>query len=164
MERGPTNEQLMAEMAWVRRLARALVRDDTAAEDIAQDTWIVAAAQRPAEDRPLRPWLARVVRNLVRTRRRGDARRDERAAAPHGKADHPRVRVSRAAHPADDPGRAGRGRRGRPCHPKKKRAHGGERGNDGSPFGHESGVYALTPMARQTTRPGRNRGAPWTRL
>ena len=37
--------------------------------------------KRPDEDRPLRPWLARVVRNLVRTRRRGEARRDEREAA-----------------------------------------------------------------------------------
>ena len=30
--------------------------------------------------RPLRPWLARVVTNLVRTRRRSDARRDDRHA------------------------------------------------------------------------------------
>ncbi|MBA3538226.1 MAG: hypothetical protein H0T79_01235, partial [Deltaproteobacteria bacterium] len=53
----PTSEQLMAEMAWVRRLARALVRDDAAADDVAQDAFLVATAQQPAEDRPLRPWL-----------------------------------------------------------------------------------------------------------
>ena len=81
MEREPTSEQLVAEMAWVRRLARALVRDAAAADDVAQDTWLIAAAQRPAEDRPLRPWLARVVLNLVRTRRRGELRRDAREAA-----------------------------------------------------------------------------------
>jgi len=81
MERGPTNEQLMAEMAWVRRLARALVRDDAAAEDIAQDTWIVAAEQQPETDRSLRPWLARVVGNLVHTRRRSQARRHAREIA-----------------------------------------------------------------------------------
>jgi RNA polymerase sigma factor (sigma-70 family) len=77
----PTSEQLMVEMGWVRRLARALVHDDNEADDVAQETWIVAAAQQPDEDRPLQPWLARVVRNLVRTRRRGEARRDEREAA-----------------------------------------------------------------------------------
>jgi RNA polymerase sigma-70 factor (ECF subfamily) len=76
----PTSEHLMAEMGWVRRLARALVRDDAAADDVAQDTWVVAAAHRPDEDRPLRPWLATVVRNLAHTRRRGEARRDAREA------------------------------------------------------------------------------------
>jgi RNA polymerase sigma-70 factor (ECF subfamily) len=76
----PTSEQLMAEMGWVRRLARALVKDAAAADDVAQDAWVVAAERRPDEDRPLRPWLATVVRNLVHTRRRGDARRDAREA------------------------------------------------------------------------------------
>lgn len=77
----PTTEQLMAEMGWVRKLARALVKDDALADDIAQDTWLVAAEQQPDADRPLRPWLARVVTNLVRTRRRSEVRRDERQAA-----------------------------------------------------------------------------------
>jgi RNA polymerase sigma-70 factor (ECF subfamily) len=76
MERG---EQLMAEMAWVRRLARALVRDPVAAEDVAQDAWIVAAEQAPPEQR--RPWLARVVKNLARTRWRGAVRREAREQA-----------------------------------------------------------------------------------
>ncbi len=77
----PTSEQLMAEMAWVRQLARALVKDDALADDVVQDTWIVAAEQQPDTNRPLRPWLARVVRNLIITRRRSDARRKERAIA-----------------------------------------------------------------------------------
>jgi RNA polymerase sigma-70 factor (ECF subfamily) len=76
----PTSEQLMAEMGWVRKLARALVKDDALADDVAQDTWLVAAEQQPDVDRPLRPWLARVVTNLVRTRRRSDARREDRHA------------------------------------------------------------------------------------
>jgi RNA polymerase sigma-70 factor (ECF subfamily) len=76
----PTSEQLMVEMGWVRRLARALL-DDAAADDVAQETWLVAASQQPDEDRPLRPWLARVVRNLAHTRRRGETRRDERETA-----------------------------------------------------------------------------------
>jgi RNA polymerase sigma factor (sigma-70 family) len=77
----PTSEQLMVEMGWVRRLAQALLHDDSAADDVAQETWLVAAAKRPDEHRALRPWLASVVRNLVRTRRRGEARRDERETA-----------------------------------------------------------------------------------
>jgi len=81
MDRDPTSEQLMAEMAWVRRLARALLRDPAAAEDIAQDTWIVAQEQQPDTDRPLRPWLARVVGNLVHTRKRAQARRHAREVA-----------------------------------------------------------------------------------
>jgi len=70
--------KLMAEMGWVRELARSLVRDGSLAEDIAQDTYVIAAERQPDQTRPLRPWLARVVVNLVRTRRRGDARRAER--------------------------------------------------------------------------------------
>lgn len=77
----PSSEQLMAEMAWIRRLARALVKDAAAAEDVAQQTWLVATEQQPDTDRPLRPWLARVVVNLVRTRRKARARRDQREAA-----------------------------------------------------------------------------------
>ena len=77
----PTNEQLMAEMGWVRRLARALAKDDSIADDVAQDTWLIATKQQPDVDRPLRPWLARVVSNLVRTRRRTDTRREDRHAA-----------------------------------------------------------------------------------
>ena len=81
MRMEPTSEQLMIEMGWVRRLARELLQDAAAAEDVAQETWMVAKSQRPDEDRPLRPWLARVVRNLVHTRRRGEARRGDREAA-----------------------------------------------------------------------------------
>jgi DNA-directed RNA polymerase specialized sigma24 family protein len=43
MERGLSSEQLMGEIAWVRRLARALVRDPAAADDVAQDALVVAA-------------------------------------------------------------------------------------------------------------------------
>ena len=79
--RTSTSEQLMAEMAWVKRLARALVKDDAAADDITQDTWVIASEQKPDSDRPLRPWLGRVVANLVHTRRRGEVRRQQRQAA-----------------------------------------------------------------------------------
>ena len=81
METGRDSEQLLAEMDWVRRLARAIVRDAALADDIAQEAWLVANEHRPDEDRPLRPWLARVVSTLARTRRRGAYRREQRELA-----------------------------------------------------------------------------------
>jgi len=77
----PSSEQLVAEMAWVRRLAHSLVKNDALADDIAQDTWLIADKQQPEVDRPLRPWLGRVVANLARTRRTSEARRDRRDTA-----------------------------------------------------------------------------------
>lgn len=76
----------MVELGWVRRLARALLDDHAAADDIAQETWLVAASRKPDEHRPLGPWLARVVRNLAHTRRRSEARRDRREAVYEGQA------------------------------------------------------------------------------
>ncbi|MEP6865518.1 MAG: sigma-70 family RNA polymerase sigma factor [Deltaproteobacteria bacterium] len=73
-------DRLTAEMGWVRRLAGAIVRDDATADDVAQDAWIVASAESP-DDRPLRPWLSRIVNNVVRSRRRGEARRQVRELA-----------------------------------------------------------------------------------
>ena len=74
-------DELMAEMGWVRRLARGLLRDSAAANDIAQDAWLVASEHAPEDDRPLRPWLHRVVLNLVRMRRRSETRRVAREQA-----------------------------------------------------------------------------------
>jgi len=73
-------EQLTAELAWMRRLALALVRDDDAADDISQEAWL-AARDRVPGDRPLRPWLSRVVVNVVRMRSRAQSRRVAREAA-----------------------------------------------------------------------------------
>jgi RNA polymerase sigma factor (sigma-70 family) len=72
--------QLTAEMAWVRRLAYALVRG-AEADDVAQDAWLVAAERQPNDGRPLRPWLGKVVLNLVRMRSRADRRRQAREDA-----------------------------------------------------------------------------------
>ena len=67
--------QLTAEMAWLRRLARALLRSDEAA-DLAHDTWLAARDHVPHDGRPLRPWLSRVARNLAITKARARQRRD----------------------------------------------------------------------------------------
>jgi RNA polymerase sigma factor (sigma-70 family) len=82
-------QRALTEMAWVRQLARALLHDDATADDIAQDAFVIAANKAPT-DRPLRPWLNRVVLNLVRMRARSTKRSDAResviaeAAAPAG--------------------------------------------------------------------------------
>jgi RNA polymerase sigma-70 factor (ECF subfamily) len=80
LDADPRLEQLVADLAWVRRLARALVKDDAIADDLAQDAYLVAAEKAPA-DRPLRPWLGRVVLNLVRMRGRSTKRRAARELA-----------------------------------------------------------------------------------
>lgn len=71
-------EDLLAHAAWVRGVATALVRDAATADDLVQETWLAAMRRPPETDRPLRPWLAGVVRNLARQRRRGEARRERR--------------------------------------------------------------------------------------
>lgn len=74
-------EDLLREGAWVRALARRLVLDDAAADDVVQDTWVAAMRSAPAEREQLRPWLARVVRNFAASARRSDAHRAAREAA-----------------------------------------------------------------------------------
>ncbi|MEM9380147.1 MAG: RNA polymerase sigma factor [Planctomycetota bacterium] len=80
-------EELLAEMGWVRQLARGLVADPALAEDLAQEAWIAASTRPPAALHgagALRAWLATVVRNLARKSARSRGRREhhERTAAP----------------------------------------------------------------------------------
>ena len=79
-------EELLGEVAFVHRLARALVRDADLAQDVAQDTLVVALeAGVSGRLAPARAWLAGVARNLeahaVR-RRRERAERELRRARP----------------------------------------------------------------------------------
>jgi RNA polymerase sigma factor (sigma-70 family) len=69
------------ESAALRRVARALVGDDAAAADLVQDTWLAAIARPPALDRPVRPWLARVLHNRAISSRRAAVRAEARAHA-----------------------------------------------------------------------------------
>jgi len=63
-------EQLLAHSAWARSLARRLVADAATADDVVQETWLKALREQPATDRPLRPWLERVLRNSASNARR----------------------------------------------------------------------------------------------
>ncbi len=75
-------ERLIAEGAFVRSLARALVDGGADADDLVQETWLRALVRPPRVGFTLRTWLAGLVRNVARERRRGDERRErhERAA------------------------------------------------------------------------------------
>ncbi len=74
-------EQLLEHADWLRMLARALVREPGDADDLAQETYEAALANPPQADRPVRPWLAGVMRNLARFRARTSARRQRREQA-----------------------------------------------------------------------------------
>ncbi|HEX6811867.1 MAG TPA: sigma-70 family RNA polymerase sigma factor [Planctomycetota bacterium] len=71
---GLTPDVLLAEAAWLHRLARAMLRDPERAHDVAQAT-LVAALERGSTQRvgELRAWLHAVARRLA-----GRAARDER--------------------------------------------------------------------------------------
>jgi RNA polymerase sigma factor (sigma-70 family) len=77
--------ELRAQAAWTRSVARALVGDPDAADDLVQESWIAALRHRPAVDRSLRGWLATVIRNRARNRHRVAERaaRRERQVEQH---------------------------------------------------------------------------------
>src|SRR5258708_23847424 len=74
-------ETLLAHATWLRRLAASLVDDRSLADDLVQDVWVAALRHPPDEDRPVKPWIARVVRNAARFRWRGESNRAAREAA-----------------------------------------------------------------------------------
>jgi RNA polymerase sigma-70 factor (ECF subfamily) len=73
--------ELLQHASWVRRLARSLVRDDAAADDLVQETWMAALRSPPRAGDTVRPWLAEVLRNVLRAGFRSDARRARRHEA-----------------------------------------------------------------------------------
>lgn len=62
----PELHELLAHQDWLRALARRLVSDAHAADDLAQDALVVALERPPRHGGNLRAWLARVLRNLQR--------------------------------------------------------------------------------------------------
>jgi RNA polymerase sigma factor (sigma-70 family) len=68
---------ILAHTAWMRRLARRLVADAAERDEVVQAVWVQALLHAPATAN-LRPWLAAVLRNVVRMRFRGEGRRARR--------------------------------------------------------------------------------------
>lgn len=79
--RGLEQAALLAEVSWIRRLARELVADRELAEDLVQETCVVALEHAPRERSKLRQWLAEVLRNALRQHARAQGRRVAREAA-----------------------------------------------------------------------------------
>ena len=71
---------LLQHRAWVRALARRIVADENAVDDVEQDTWAAALRSGPDEPRALRTWLGRVASRFALQRLRGDGRRARREA------------------------------------------------------------------------------------
>jgi RNA polymerase sigma-70 factor (ECF subfamily) len=74
-------DTLMSHAAGLRALARGLLGDDDAAEDVLQETWVAALEGSPSSGAPLGGWLRSVVRHLALKRRRTEARRSSRERA-----------------------------------------------------------------------------------
>src|SRR5437879_6373485 len=81
-------EALLAHRQWVRELARRLVADESAADDLEQQTWLAALRSSPRHGGSPKAWLATVLRSWLHKTRRGEERRArrERAAARCGPA------------------------------------------------------------------------------
>ncbi|HEY6035352.1 MAG TPA: sigma-70 family RNA polymerase sigma factor [Kofleriaceae bacterium] len=77
---GPS-DAIVRELEGLRALARALVAGSADAEDLVQDTAVDALGHPPELDRPVRPWLATVLRNRRKMDRRSEARRRQRELA-----------------------------------------------------------------------------------
>ena len=77
----PVLSALLEQSRWARHLATRLVHDDAAADDLTQEAFLSVLRSPPDPGRPLRPWLAQVLCNLVCMRFRGDSRRTGREAA-----------------------------------------------------------------------------------
>jgi len=71
-------EDLLRHQEFVGALARRLVSDPHAAQDLAQETWLTALRRPPRSAESLRAWLARVVRSHARGERRAGTRREDR--------------------------------------------------------------------------------------
>lgn len=68
-------ESLLQHREFVRALARSLVRDEHAAQDVVQETWLEALRHPPRAAAALPGWLARVVRSRAQNVARGEGRR-----------------------------------------------------------------------------------------
>ena len=81
----PLHRLFADDRTWVVSIARALVLDDSRAEDLAHDAFVAALQSPPARRESLRPWLRGVMRNLSRQTSRSEIRRrarEERVARP----------------------------------------------------------------------------------
>lgn len=91
MDTTPGLEALLGQADWLRALAISLLGSQPDADDAVQEVWTAALRSPPDHTRPARPWLAQVLRNVVRARARHSGRRraHESQAALQGDVDIP---------------------------------------------------------------------------
>lgn len=78
----------LADTGWLRRLSRGLVHGDMdAAADLVQEATVSLWQRPPVKAGPLRPWLARVLRNRSIDGHRQDERRRSREGVAHALGD-----------------------------------------------------------------------------
>ena len=93
------HDDLTEHLDGVRRLVRSMVRDESEADDVVQETMVVALENRTRVRGGLFGWLAGVARNLARRRARSEGRRSryEGDAPPRALAPSTADVVARAA-------------------------------------------------------------------
>lgn len=101
---------LLEHAGFLERLARSLVDDPSAADDLVQETWLAALRRPPSDPDAARPWLARTLKNLRISRWRQSharhAREQERAQPDSVRPDHELLdRVEEATRMLDAVGR-----------------------------------------------------------
>jgi RNA polymerase sigma-70 factor (ECF subfamily) len=74
-------DRLLAHREWVRRVARAIVRDDNDADDLEQGLWLQALQRPPRSGRSVRGWLYTALRRDRTDLRRSEERRARRQEA-----------------------------------------------------------------------------------
>jgi RNA polymerase sigma factor (sigma-70 family) len=74
-------EDLLFHATGLKRLATRLAKDDAAADDLVQETFLVAVKNPPREGKALQAWLGRVLRNLALSFRRREGSRPSREQA-----------------------------------------------------------------------------------
>src|SRR5688572_15305709 len=81
MDASPTPDVFREHVEGLRRLARRLLRDDADADDVVQETLLLAIRRAPARILHLGPWLRGVVRKKASEARRSQKRRERRESS-----------------------------------------------------------------------------------
>lgn len=95
MDSASLHGELVVHANALRRLARDLLRDPHAADDVVQDAMCTAIAKPPRNVAAIAAWLRQVVTRAASDRRRGERRRKSRE-------EHAAAAVDRGATPTDD--------------------------------------------------------------
>ena len=147
----------------MRGLARRLVADAATADDLVQDTWVLALQRG---ERPGRGWFATALRKLTSTGARSGARRrarEERVARPEAATtDRERPRAGRSERPPR--GEPARPRRALPHRPRPAVLRGALPGGDRSPDpgSDRNGSQPVEARDRPPAGPPGARTGEWT--